>query len=308
MTWNGGVRLEINKNKDGNVNFVNTAFFDDIVNRTIRYMKAGYPVHFVGPSGVGKTSLAIQVAKQFNRPVTVIRGHHEMRNKDLLGQYVGINKKEVIDNYIHSVYKMEQEVNPVWESGALVEAVKKGHVLIYDEFTRSKPETNNIFLSLLEERILPLYGKGKETKVGCHKDFRILFTSNPDEYAGTFHTQDALMDRLITIRVDLCEEEGEMEILMKKTNVSKKEAAEVVRLMSTLRMYGRGSSPSLRVSLMIANIAKRTHIPIDCHDKEYQALCLDVLSQHVKKLLPNLDQMEIQELILQEMIRKGERE
>jgi nitric oxide reductase NorQ protein len=304
----GGVSLNVNKNKGDNEDFIRTAFFDDIVNRTIRYMKAGYPVHFIGPSGVGKTSLAIQVAKQFNRPITVIRGHHEMKNKDLLGQYVGVNKKEVIDNYIHSVYKREQEINPVWESGALVEAVKKGHVLIYDEFTRSQPETNNIFLSLLEERILPMYGKGKETMIRCHKDFRILFTSNPDEYAGTFHTQDALLDRLITIRVDLCEKEGEMEILMKKANITRKEAADVVQLMSSLRTYGKGFSPSLRVSLMIANIAKRSHIPIDGQDKEYQALCLDVLSWHVKQLLPNLDQMEIQELILQELIRKGKGE
>ncbi|MEH7743621.1 gas vesicle protein GvpN [Neobacillus drentensis] len=298
--------LNQSKKDDETAGFVKTAFFEDIITRTIQYMQAGYPIHFVGPSGVGKTSLALYIAKQFNRPVTIIRGHHELSNKDLLGQYNGISRKEVIDNYIHSVYKSQQEIRPLWVHGQLVEAVKNGHIVIYDEFSRSRPDANNIFLSLLEEKVLPIYGKGKESFIQCHPDFSIIFTSNPDEYAGTYHTQDALLDRLITISLDYCDTETEIEILHQKTGLTHQEAKEVVRLVSNLRSNGKGFCPSLRSSLMIATIAKKGNIPITYENKKYQALCLDVLTRPVKQILPEHSRSTVQELILQEMRGKGE--
>jgi len=298
--------LNQSKKEDDTGGFVKTAFFEDIITRTIHYMQAGYPVHFVGPSGVGKTSLALYIAKQMNRPVTIIRGHHELSNKDLLGQYNGVSRKEVIDNYIHSVYKRQQEIRPLWVHGPLAEAVKNGHVVIYDEFSRSRPDANNIFLSLLEEKVLPIYGKGKESFIKCHPDFSIIFTSNPNEYAGTFHTQDALMDRLITMSLDYCDLETEIEILHQKTGVTHAEAQEVVRLVSNLRSYGKGFCPSLRSSLMIASICKKGNIPLAYENKQYQALCLDVLTRAVKQISPELSHSDVRELILQEMRRKGE--
>jgi nitric oxide reductase NorQ protein len=284
--------------------FVNTAFFEKIISKTLKYMKAGFPVHFVGPSGIGKTSLALYIAKQFNRPVTIIRGHEDLSNKDLLGYHYGMIKKEVIDNFIHSVYKTEKEIKPIWSNGQLIDAVKNGHVVIYDEFSRSRPETNNIFLALLEERILPMYGKGKESFIKCHPDFSIIFTSNPDEYAGTFHTQDALLDRLITISLEGCDKETEIEILKQKTEINNQEAERIVELVSKLRSYGKGFCPSLRASLMIASIAKKTNIPINQEDKNYQTLCLDVLTRPVKQIIPDMTRDAIEELIIKEIKRK----
>ena len=42
--------------------------------------------------------------------------------------------------------------------------------------------------------------------------FRAIFTSNPEEYAGIHKSQDALMDRLITIHVDYFDRETETAI------------------------------------------------------------------------------------------------
>lgn len=294
------------KNDSNENNFVNTSFFESIEKKALLYLRSGYPVHFIGPSGVGKTSLAMSIARQLNKPITIIRGHHELSNKDLIGHHYGVSKKILVDNYIHSVYKKEQEIKPLWTNGQLIEAVKNGHTVVYDEFSRSYPETNNIFLGLLEEKVLPLYGKGKETFMKCHPDFSIIFTSNPDEYAGTFHTQDALLDRLITINIESCSKTSEIEILEKTTQITLSEAQEIVRLLSHLRADAKHFSPSLRASLMIASIAKKAQITIHPTNKSYQELCLDVLTRPVKQLYPDSSDTHIKEIILKALLRKEE--
>jgi len=54
-----------------------------------------------------------------------------------------------------------------------------------------------------------------------HPDFRAIFTSNPEEYAGVHKTQDALMDRLITLNLGNFDRETEIQIAMAKSGVSR---------------------------------------------------------------------------------------
>jgi nitric oxide reductase NorQ protein len=42
--------------------FVETDYIKDITDRGLTYMKAGFPVHFRGPSGTGKTTVAMHLA------------------------------------------------------------------------------------------------------------------------------------------------------------------------------------------------------------------------------------------------------
>ena len=42
-------------------NFVETDYIRDITNRGLTYIKAGFPVHFRGPSGTGKTTVALHL-------------------------------------------------------------------------------------------------------------------------------------------------------------------------------------------------------------------------------------------------------
>jgi len=90
---------------DKKPDFVETAFIQDIRQRALMYISAGYPVHFTGPAGAGKTALAMHVAAELDRHVILIHGEDEFRSSDLVGENYGYRSTQVIDNYVHSVIK-----------------------------------------------------------------------------------------------------------------------------------------------------------------------------------------------------------
>ena len=133
--------------------FVTTPFVEQISRRALTYLQAGYPIHFAGAAGTGKTTLAFHVAAQLSRAVSLIHGDDDFGSSDLVGQDSGYRKHKVIDNYIHSVVKTEEEMKSLWLENRLTTACQNGDTLIYDEFNRSRPEANNPFLSIFSEHI-----------------------------------------------------------------------------------------------------------------------------------------------------------
>ncbi|KAB7708959.1 gas vesicle protein GvpN [Bacillus aerolatus] len=279
---------------------VQDAKTEDLLSRSLQYLNSGYPVHFTGPSGTGKTSLALALAKKRKKPVMLIHGNHELNNKDLIGDFTGYTSKKVVDNYVRSVYKRDESVTETWRDGRLLEAVKNGYTLIYDEFTRSRPTTNNIFLSILEEGILPLYGtKLTEPFVRVHPDFACIFTSNPDEYAGVYQTQDALLDRLITIFIDHKESDREAAIISEKMDIDKNEAEAITTLVAELRKECKeNSGPSLRASFMIVKLAEEEGIPIDGSNANFQRLCIDILGHQVSRCIQSDNPIKTAEILI----------
>ena len=102
--------------------------------------------------------------------------------------------------------KTEDDVAPRCVDNRLTTACREGLTLVYDEFTRSRPEANNALLSVLEEGllVLPSPNRGGEPDyVPVHPNFAAIFTSNPVEYAGVHQAQDALFERMVTIDLDI---------------------------------------------------------------------------------------------------------
>ena len=148
--------------------------------------------------------LALHLAARLRQPVTLIHGDDEFGSSDLVGNDHGYRKSKLVDNFIHSVVRTEETMKTMWMDNRLTTACRYGHVLIYDEFTRSRPEANNVLLSVLGERLLnlPKLAAASDGYLEVHPQFRAIFTSNPQEYAGVHKSQDALLDRLITIYMD----------------------------------------------------------------------------------------------------------
>ncbi|MGP4039148.1 gas vesicle protein GvpN [Gracilibacillus sp. D59] len=261
--------------------FENTPHFQELVKRSLRYLGSGYPVHFTGPPGVGKTALAMHIANKRKRQITLMHGSKDLSIEELIGSFSGYERYKLKDNYIRTVQKIEERVNESWKEGRLLEAVRKGHTLVYDEFTRSKPETNNILLPVLGEGILPLYGtKQKKSFIQVHPDFTVIFTSNPAEYAGVYESQDALLDRMITMAMESMDKEAEIAAVVNKTSIERDKAEAIVNFIEKVRQLApskqSGKIPSIRASIMIADMVNRYNIPIDGDNKEFYQLCFDI--------------------------------
>ena len=162
----------------------------------------------------------MHVAAQLGRPVVLIHGDDEYGSSDLVGGQLGYRSTRVVDNFIHSVMKTEENVSKTWVDHRLTNACKYGFTVIYDEFNRSRPEANNVLLGVLEERLLEMpVGRVSEGFLHVHPAFRAIFTSNPEEYAGVHKTQDALLDRMVTITVGQYDRETEVRITAAKSGL-----------------------------------------------------------------------------------------
>ncbi len=280
--------------------FVETRFVKDLTERALGYIKAGFPVHFRGASGTGKTTLALHVASKLERPVVMIHGDEEFTTSNLVGGEYGYRLRKVIDRFVSRVLKVEEDMVKRWVDNRLTIACKYGLTLIYDEFTRSRPEANNILLSILQERImdLPVGRGGEETYLRVDPNFTALFTSNPEEYAGVHRSQDALRDRMITMDLDRFDEETEVAIVQAKSGLPRKEAEKIVKVVRALRESGACEfSPTVRGAIMIA----RSLTVLDGHVKGsgtvLQQICQDILASETSRVGSKSNQTKVRELV-----------
>ena len=118
-----------------------------------------------------------------------------------------------------------------------------------------------------------------------HPDFRAIFTSNPEEYAGVHKTQDALMDRMITLNLGNFDRETEIQVGMAKSGVSRGDAEVIVDIVRELRGTGvNNHRPTIRATIVIAKILvhREAHARLD--DPVFQWVCRDVLATETAKV------------------------
>ena len=275
--------------------FVLNATVQNLARRATAYLRAGLPVHLRGPAGCGKTAVAMHVAGTLGRPVVIAVGDKQMTSADLIGAKSGLQVKRVVDKYVNTVTKTEESHTQAWQDHRLTVACREGFTFVYDEFTRSPPEANNVLLGILEERVLVLPAHNRrEEYLKVHPRFSLLMTSNPAEYAGVHGVQDALSDRLVTIDVDYHDRDTEVEIAASRSGLPRELAERVVDFVRAYRESGQyDQAPTLRACIMIGKVVVAEQLRLAHDDTLFTQVCLDILE--AKNVLAAKDQAQRQQ-------------
>jgi nitric oxide reductase NorQ protein len=280
--------------------FIETEQVRKLKDRVKLWVRAGCPPHIVGPTGCGKTTLAMQVAKELGRPTVWINGDDQMTTTDLVGGYSEMEYESLRDKYIHNVWLTKERTTYRWVDNPLTLACKHGYTLVYNEFSRSKPEANNVLLSVLEEHVLELPTMfGDERYIKVHPDFNVIFTSNSIEYAGVHKPQDALLDRLIDICMDYYDFDTELKIVQAHSCISTSEAKKVVTIVRTIReKLPEPLKPGTRSEIMISQGLNALG---SYSDEDFEQLCLDVLATKIDNPNNTLKKIDFIKGILNEV-------
>jgi len=247
----------------------------------------------------------MHVASKIKRPVVMIHGDEEFTTSDLVGGEYGYSFKKVVDRFVSRVLKLEEDMVKRWVDNRLTVACKYGFTLIYDEFTRSRPEANNILLSILQEKMMDLpVGRGEEPYLRVDPDFTAIFTSNPEEYAGVHRSQDALRDRMITMDLDHFDYETEIAITRAKSKLPKRNAEIIVNIVRGLRESGKCEfAPTVRGCIMIAKTLKVQNITPAKSNGTFMAICQDILASETSRVGSKTNQARVKEIV-QELVGK----
>ncbi|MFC6824016.1 gas vesicle protein GvpN [Halopelagius fulvigenes] len=258
--------------------FVETDETQALVERINNWWAAEQPVHLVGPTGCGKTTMAVQAAVARGRPIVWIEGDDAVDTAALVGEHAGKEQYTERDQYVRDVVKKKSITRDRWVDNPLSVAAREGATLIYNEFSRSKPAANNVLLSAFEEGLLEYStGRGADRTVEVHPEFRTVLTSNSIEYAGVHRPQDALLDRLVGIHMGFYGRETEVEIVDSEVDELDRESIEkIVTIVRGLR-----EEMDITVGTRAAIMAARGLAAFPADDDVLVDICTDVLASKV---------------------------
>jgi gas vesicle protein GvpN len=259
--------------------FFENAAIREFLDRARSYAAAGVPLHLTGPAGMGKTSFALRVAGELGRPVSFMSGNDWLTARDFIGREVGQSESTIVDKYVQSVRRTETSTRFDWEDAILAVSMRNGYTLVYDEFTRASPQANSVLLPVIEEGVLVSTNRvSQQTYIQAHPEFRIILTSNSAEYAGVNGASDALLDRMVTLRLPEPAVDTLAGIASLRSGLDRHTSARIVRMVAGQRgKVDRDRASSLRSVILIARIAAAHVLGGGLVDRDIVRIAGDVL-------------------------------
>lgn len=185
-------------------------FRQDLVEEVGYCITSGENCLLVGDTGLGKSSLVVQLAAHLNRPLRRMNLHGESDTTVLLGRdYPGINSD--------GTRCME------YREGPLVEAVRRGYWFLIDEIDAALQPVLFVLQQLLEDGGKLVIEDTQGTVVTPHPHFRLFATGNSVGiagqhkllYSGTMsRMNEATLDRFgVVIHVEQMQEASERDVI-----------------------------------------------------------------------------------------------
>jgi len=153
-----------------------------------------------GPVGVGKTILAVAVARHLRRPVFRVDGDERYTEQKLSGWFdppIVMEKGYVPEAFV---------------PGPLMSAMREGGVLFINEMNRMPEGVQNILLPAMDEGLIEVPKIGT---VRASRGFVVIGTQNPREFVATTAISEALSDRFELLLLEYQSEEEESAIVSK---------------------------------------------------------------------------------------------
>ena len=189
-------------------------------------------IMLIGAHGCGKTELAKEFAARNKRKFFHTNCAMYREPRDFYG------------------FKGAKSGSTYWRKSDFIQAVEQDNsVILLDEFNRCSPMVANSLFNLLDDTRSAIFDEIGEVKVG--KGVVIFGTINRGtQYTGTMISDAAVMDRFgNTVEVNYLPDHLEIDVLVKRTGVSKEDAKLLVQLGNTIRAKAGEMGSTIRNSV-----------------------------------------------------------
>ena len=211
----------------------------------IRNVKRHINTLLTSPSGNGKTSLVKLLCDRLGLKLYTFDMGAII---DPLSSLLGVHRLE--DG--HSIFDMAK----------FTQAIQEPCVILLDELNRASVGSNNVLFSCLDDRRelnIEIAGSKDKRSIKVHPEVTFIATANiGSEYTGTLSLDRALIDRFFPIELGQIPTNEEVEVLMKRTGISKDNAELIVKIANNIRALSQkqeiSTSLSIRETLMVSSL------------------------------------------------------
>jgi nitric oxide reductase NorQ protein len=220
----------------------------------IRNIKNSINTLFVGPTGTGKTELAMRICTLLGMPYEVFDMGSML---DPISSLIGTHRMH--------------EGKSIFDYARFTEVLPHPGASILDEISRAPASSNNILFPVLDSRrALPAEIACKEgaRNIKLHVDHTIIGTANiGGAYTGTNQLDLALEDRFVQVEVNYMPPDIETQVLTVRTNIDKSEAMIITKVADSIRKAyinnELSKSISTRHTLQIGEMIRDGFTPLD---------------------------------------------
>lgn len=170
---------------------------------------------FHGPAGTGKTANCKLICQDIQLPIMEVINCTEASDESVLGKYI------------------PQEEKIIFRESKIVEAIRYGGAVVFEEINFSKPQHTAFLNSLLDDNGFVILDNGE--KIKRHKNFRFFATMNYG-YAGTRPLNEATYNRFNCVyKVDELPVPAIENMLLKRVPECKKALPKIIMIYQKIK-------------------------------------------------------------------------